>query len=61
MFATLYRCARTAARHENGPAAQSRFAYLEHLAAEIQDRKFRRNNLLNSGRLTLPASFDDVG
>jgi hypothetical protein len=33
MFKTLYRCARTAARHENGPAAKSRLAYLEHLAA----------------------------
>ena len=33
MFKTLYRCARTAARHENGPAARSRLAYLEHLAA----------------------------
>jgi len=33
MFTTLYRCARTAARHENGPAARSRVAYLEHLAA----------------------------
>jgi hypothetical protein len=28
MFKTLYRCARTAARHETGPAAQSRLAYL---------------------------------
>ena len=33
MFKTLYRCARTAARHESGPAAQSRLAYLQHLAA----------------------------
>ena len=33
MFKTLYRCARTAARHENGPAARSRVAYLEHLVA----------------------------
>lgn len=33
MFKTLYRCARTAARHETGPAAQSRLAYLKHLAA----------------------------
>lgn len=33
MFKTLYRCARTAARHESGPAAASRLAYLEHLAA----------------------------
>ncbi|HEY2472514.1 MAG TPA: hypothetical protein VGI45_32315 [Terracidiphilus sp.] len=33
MFNTLYRCARTAARHESGPAAQSRLAYLAHLAA----------------------------
>ena len=33
MFKTLYRCARTAARHESGPAAQSRLAYLEHMAA----------------------------
>src|ERR1700735_2572150 len=33
MFTTLYRCARTAARHASGPAAQSRLAYLEHLAA----------------------------
>jgi hypothetical protein len=33
MFKTLYRCARTAARHANGPAARSRLAYLEHLAA----------------------------
>jgi integrase/recombinase XerD len=32
MFKTLYRCARTAARHESGPAAQSRLTYLEHLA-----------------------------
>lgn len=28
MFKTLYRCARTAARHENGPAARSRLAHL---------------------------------
>lgn len=34
MFKTLYRYARTAARHENGPAAQSRLAYLERLAAD---------------------------
>ncbi len=33
MFKTLYRCARTAVRHETGPAAQSRLAYLEHLAS----------------------------
>jgi hypothetical protein len=33
MFKTLYRCVRTATRHEGGPAAQSRQAYLEHLAA----------------------------
>jgi hypothetical protein len=33
MFKTLYRCVRTAARHENGPAARSRLAYLENLAA----------------------------
>jgi hypothetical protein len=33
MFKTLYRCARTAARHESGPAAKFRLAYLEHLAA----------------------------
>jgi integrase/recombinase XerD len=33
MFTTLYRCASTASRHENGPAAKSRLAYLEHLAA----------------------------
>jgi hypothetical protein len=32
MFKTLYRCARTTARHETDPAAQSRLAYLEHLA-----------------------------
>ncbi len=33
MFKTLYRCDRTAARHEGGPAAKSRLAYLKHLAA----------------------------
>ena len=33
MFKILHRCARAAARHESGPAAQSRLAYLEHLAA----------------------------
>jgi hypothetical protein len=33
MFKTLYRCDRTAARHEGGPAAKSRLAFLEHLAA----------------------------
>jgi hypothetical protein len=33
MFKTLYRCARTATRHESGPAANSRSAYLEHLGA----------------------------
>ena len=32
MFRTLYRCGRTVARHENGPAARSRLAYLEYLA-----------------------------
>jgi hypothetical protein len=34
MFKTLYRCPRTAARHENGPLAESRRSYLEHLAAQ---------------------------
>jgi len=33
MFKALHRCARTAARHEHGPAARTRLAYLEHLAA----------------------------
>jgi hypothetical protein len=33
LFKSLYRCARTAARHETGQAAQSCLAYLEHLAA----------------------------
>jgi hypothetical protein len=35
MFKTLYRSARAAARHENGPAARSRLAYLEHLALAV--------------------------
>jgi hypothetical protein len=35
MFTTLYRCARTAARHENGPAAQSRLANPAQLAGLI--------------------------
>ena len=35
MFTTLYRCARTAARHENGPAAQSRLAYPAQVAGLI--------------------------
>ena len=34
MFNTLYRCPRTIARHENGPLAESRRHYLEHLAAQ---------------------------
>jgi hypothetical protein len=34
MFKTLYRCPRTVARHENGPLADSRRRYLEHLAAQ---------------------------
>ena len=34
MFKTLYRCPRTIARHENGPLADSRRLYLEHLAAQ---------------------------
>ena len=34
MFNTLYRCPRTIARHENGPLAESRRRYLEHLAAQ---------------------------
>jgi len=33
MFNTLYRCPLTIARHENGPLAESRRRYLEHLAA----------------------------
>jgi hypothetical protein len=33
MFKTSYRCANTVARHESGPAAKSRLAYLEHPAA----------------------------
>jgi hypothetical protein len=33
VFKTLYRCARMTARHENGPPALSRLAYLKHLAA----------------------------
>jgi hypothetical protein len=32
-----------------------------HLPREMQEMQDRRNNPLNSGRLTLPASFDDVG
>jgi hypothetical protein len=35
MFTTLYRCARRAARHENGPAAQSRLAYPAQVAGLI--------------------------
>jgi integrase/recombinase XerD len=34
MFHALYRCPRTIARHENGPLAESRRRYLEHLAAQ---------------------------
>ena len=34
MFNTLYRCPRTIARHENGPLAESRRRYLEHLASQ---------------------------
>jgi len=34
MFKTLYRCPRTVARHENGPLAESRRHYLEHLASQ---------------------------
>jgi hypothetical protein len=34
MFNILYRCPRTVARHENGPLAESRRRYLEHLAAQ---------------------------
>jgi hypothetical protein len=34
MFDTLYRCPRAIARHENGPLAESRRRYLEHLAAQ---------------------------
>ncbi len=34
MFNTLYRCPLTIARHENGPLAESRRRYLEHLAAQ---------------------------
>jgi hypothetical protein len=34
MFNTLYRCPRTIARHENGPLAESRRHYPEHLAAQ---------------------------
>ncbi len=33
MFRTLYRCARTAMRHETGTAAKSRLEYLRHLVA----------------------------
>ena len=33
MFNTLYCTSRTIARHENGPLAESRRRYLEHLAA----------------------------
>ena len=34
MFNTLYRCSRTIARHENGPLAESRSRYLEHLSTQ---------------------------
>jgi hypothetical protein len=34
MFKTLHRCPRTVARHENGPLAEARRRYLEHLAAQ---------------------------
>ena len=47
MFKTLYRCARTAARHESGPAAQSRLAFLQHLAAGgAALRTLRRNSVV---------------
>jgi hypothetical protein len=35
MFKTLYRCARTAARHDNGPAARSRLAYLNNKFGQL--------------------------
>jgi hypothetical protein len=44
MFKILHRCARAAARHESGPAAQSRLAYLEHLAAGDGTLHSRRAN-----------------
>jgi hypothetical protein len=34
MFHILYRCPRTIARHENGPSAESRRRYLEHLSVQ---------------------------
>jgi len=54
MFKTLYRCARTAARHESGPAAKSRLAYLEHLAAGGSPKP-----LLEDRRDPLQLSFED--
>jgi hypothetical protein len=34
MFNTLYRCPRIAVCHKNGPLAESRCRYLEHLASQ---------------------------
>jgi hypothetical protein len=60
MFKTLYRCARTAARHEAGPAAQSRLVYLEHLAAGGATLHCLRANAGVLYRAAVCMNLDDV-
>ena len=61
MFKTLYRCARTATRHETGPAAQSRLAYLEHLAAGGATMHCLRANAGVLYRAAACMNLDDTG
>jgi hypothetical protein len=60
MFKTLYRCVRTAARHENGPAARSRLAYLENLAAGGATLHCLRANAGVLYRAAVCMNLDDI-
>ena len=60
MFKTLYRCARMTARHENGPPALSRLAYLKHLAAGGATLHRLRANACVLYRAAVCMSVDDT-
>jgi integrase/recombinase XerD len=61
MFKTLYCCARTAARHENGPAYRSRLSYLEHLAAGGAGKRALCRNASVIYRAAVFMNLDETG
>ena len=60
MFKSLYCCARTVARHENGPAAQCRLKYLEYLAAGGSGLHSLRANARAIYRSAVCMNLDDT-